>query len=76
MLYLLASQPKCYNVLVIALEANPDVPILAVVTEWLLHEESKMKHRVRQLRRGYSLPTVTLGRNYVISVISWVILRL
>lgn len=76
MLYLLASLPKCYNVLVIALEANPDIPILAVVTEWLLHEESKMKHRVHQLRKGYSLPTVTLGRNYVISVISWVILRL
>ena len=44
--YLLASLPECYNVLVTALEASPDVPTLAVVTECLLHEESKTKSRI------------------------------
>ena len=33
--YLLASLPECYNVLVTALEANPEVPALAVVTKRL-----------------------------------------
>ena len=37
--YLLASLPECYNVLVAALEANSEVPTLAVVTELLLHEQ-------------------------------------
>jgi len=46
--YLLASLPECYNVLVTALEANAEVPTLAVVTERLLHEETKMKSRVTQ----------------------------
>jgi hypothetical protein len=41
----LASLPECYNTLVTALETNPTVPTLAVVTERLLHEESKMKNR-------------------------------
>ena len=44
-IYLLASLPESYNVLVTALEANTDVPSLAVVREWLLHEESKMKNK-------------------------------
>jgi hypothetical protein len=43
--YLLASLPESYNVLVTALEANAEVPALAVVTERLLHEEAKMKSR-------------------------------
>ena len=43
--YLLASLPEHYNVLVTALEASPEVPAFAVVTERLLHEESKMKNR-------------------------------
>ena len=46
--YLLASLPECYNVLVTALEANSEVPTLAVVTERLLHEETKMKSRLNQ----------------------------
>ena len=46
--YLLASLPECYNVLVTALEANSEVPTLAVVTEWLLHEETKMKSQSNQ----------------------------
>ena len=46
--YLLASLPECYNVLVTALEANAEVPTLAVVTERLLHEETKVKSRATQ----------------------------
>ncbi len=41
--YLLASLPDSYNVLVIVLEANEDVPKLEVVTERILHQERKMK---------------------------------
>ena len=48
MVYLLASLPECYNVLITALEANAEVPTLAVVTERLLHEETKMKSRATQ----------------------------
>ena len=47
-IYLLASLRECYNVLVTALEANAEVPTLAVVTERLLHEETKMKSRATQ----------------------------
>ena len=43
--YLLASLPESYNVLVTALEASVEVPALAVVTERLLHEKGKMKSR-------------------------------
>ena len=46
--HLLASLPECYNVLVTALEANPEVPALAVVTERLLHQESKIKKRLEE----------------------------
>ena len=41
-MYLLASLPESYNVLVTALEASAEVPSLAVVIERLLHEETKM----------------------------------
>jgi len=41
--YLLACLPECYCVLVTALEASPEVPALAVVTERLSHEERNMK---------------------------------
>ena len=41
--HLLASLPDSYNMLVTALEASPDVPKLEVVTERLLHKESKRK---------------------------------
>ena len=47
-IYLLASLPECYNVLVTALEASADIPSLSVVTERLLHEETKMKSRSDQ----------------------------
>ena len=39
--YLLASLPERYNVLVTALEANEEVPKLEVVTEQILHQERK-----------------------------------
>ena len=40
--HLLASLPESFNMLVTALEANPDVPKIDVVTERLLHAERKM----------------------------------
>ena len=40
--YILASLPESYNVLVTALEASAEVPPLAVVTERLLHHEEKV----------------------------------
>ena len=43
--YLLASLPECYSMLVTALEASANVPSLAVVTERLLHEEAKLTSR-------------------------------
>ena len=43
--YLLASLPESYSVLVTALEANVDVPKLEVVTERILHQERKLKDR-------------------------------
>ena len=43
--YLLASLPESYNVLVTALEANEEVPKLEVVTERILHQESKAKDK-------------------------------
>ena len=43
--YLLASLPESYNMLVTALEANSDVPQMEVVTERLLHEERKQQGR-------------------------------
>ena len=39
-IYLLASLPESYNVLVTAMEANAEVPSLAIVREKLLHEET------------------------------------
>lgn len=44
--YLLASLPDSFGVLVTALEASPDVPTLDVVTERLLHQERKLNERV------------------------------
>ena len=43
--HVLASLPESYDMLVTALEASPDVPKLEVVTECLLHEESKRKDK-------------------------------
>ena len=43
--YLLTSLPESYKMLVTALEANAEVPKMEIVTEHLLHEESKLKER-------------------------------
>ena len=43
--YLLASLPKSYNVLMTALEANENVPKLEVVIERIVHQERKSKDR-------------------------------
>ncbi len=43
--YLLASLPESYNVLVTALEASEKVPKLEVVTERILHQERKFKRQ-------------------------------
>ena len=43
--YLLASLPELYDMLVTAIEANADVPDMKTVTECLLHEERKKKER-------------------------------
>ena len=43
--YLLASLPESYNMLVTALEANEEVPKLEVVTERILHQERKVKDK-------------------------------
>ena len=45
MVYLLASLPESYSMLVTALEASTEVPQMEVVTERLLHEERKLKER-------------------------------
>ena len=46
--YLLASLPDSYSVLVTALEASTNVPTLAIVRERLLHEETKLKGKAVQ----------------------------
>ena len=43
--HLLASLPESFNMLVTALEANPEVPKMESVTERLLHKERRMKDR-------------------------------
>ena len=43
--YLLASLPDSYEMLVTALEANTDVPSMETVIERLLHEEQKLKDK-------------------------------
>lgn len=43
--YLLASLPESYGVLVTALEASETVPKLEVVTERILHQERKFRDR-------------------------------
>ena len=49
--HLLASLPESFNVLVTALEANPDVSKWEVITERLLHEKRKMNDRDGSSRR-------------------------
>ncbi len=49
--YLLASLPDLFNTLVIALEANEEVPKMNVVTERLLYTERKQKDRTSDVSR-------------------------
>ena len=44
--FLLASLPDSYRMLVTALEAHSDVPKMEVVIERLLHEEQKQKREI------------------------------
>ena len=46
--YLLASLPKSFNMLVIALESNPTLPEMEIVIERLMHEE-RIKIKDRQV---------------------------
>ena len=48
--YLLASLPESYNILVTALEANTDVPDMKTVIKRLLHKERKIKDRKSQVQ--------------------------
>ena len=50
--YVLASLPEKYNMLVTALEACPEVPKLEIVTEKLLNEERKMKEKQENISQG------------------------
>lgn len=43
--YLLASLPDSFNMIVTALESNEEVPAMATVTERLLHEDRKLNDR-------------------------------
>lgn len=45
--YLLASLPDSYNVLVTALEANEEIPKLEVVIERILHQERKAREKCK-----------------------------
>ena len=50
--YLLASLPESYNMLVTALEVNAEVPKMVIVTERLLHEECRQKGCADTLMNG------------------------
>ena len=45
--HFLASLPESYNMLVMALKENIDVPRMEVITERLIHEERKLKEHRR-----------------------------
>lgn len=55
--YLLASLPESYNMLVTALEANTDVPQMDVIMERLLHKERKQKDREDDRNREEAMVT-------------------
>ena len=57
--HLLASLPESYNMLATALEANSEVPQMVVITERLLHEESKHKDQEDSGRSHMKAMTVT-----------------
>ena len=57
-IYLLASLPESFNILVTALKASSDVPKMENVIERLLHEEQKLKDRSRSGRTKEEAMTV------------------
>ena len=59
--YLLASLPESYDMLVTALEANAEVPHMEVVTEQLLHEEKKQKERDDDREQSRALARYSRG---------------
>ena len=61
--YLLASLPDSYEMLVTALEANTEVPNMETVIERLLHEEQKVKERNQS-----SLPSRANSKEEVMTV--------
>lgn len=63
--YLLASLPESYDMLVTALEANADVPQIDVVTERLLHEERKQRDREDDRSHSKAMTTATYSRGTV-----------
>ena len=69
-IYLLASLPGSYNMLVTALQASTEVPRLTVVRERLLHEETKMKSKSNQLGQEGALTSSIKKSKDVIIVIN------
>jgi len=65
--YLLASLPESYDMIVTALEANDEVPKMEAVTERLLHEERKLKERTatgsRVKRKSWQPNTIRRKRD-------------
>ena len=65
--YLLASLPDCYNMLVTALdEANQDVPQMEVVTKRQLHEECKLNDRSSSSGTTKAMKAYRHKRNVII----------
>ena len=60
--YLLASMPDSYNVLVTALEASAEVPKLEAVTERILHQERKAKEKEAYLTNENAMPSRAVPR--------------
>ena len=52
---LLTSLPKKFNVLVTALESNPEVPSMEIVTERIMHEDRKLKESESPRDRNQAL---------------------
>ena len=66
--YLLASLPESYNVLITALEASAEVLAMAVVIEHLLHEEAKTKGQTTASNQEGALVTKFSKRPIIITL--------
>ena len=60
--YVLASLPDSYNVLVTALEVNAEVLKIEVVTERILHQERKTKEKETDSTNENAMPLHTVPR--------------